>query len=145
MIPPEPYDHVKPVDADVPDGIYRVVGRGEGTVTLLRVADAGERRLHTGEIVTVPLAEYPDFAPAENPDGNRPLGAGLASTAETGYWSLRVFTHRLTSRPFSTAIATLLAIVGIAGDRILPLPDVVHRVLILLGSIGLAYVGVARR
>jgi len=33
-------------------GVYRVVGAGEGVV-LLGVADAGERRVHPGELIRV--------------------------------------------------------------------------------------------
>lgn len=51
MPAPSPLDHVVPTDADYPDGVYRVVGTGDGPVTLLRVTDAAGRRAHTGELV----------------------------------------------------------------------------------------------
>lgn len=141
---PDPHEHFKPVNVEVSDGIYRVVGSDEEAVTLLRVADANERRIHTGETVTVPLDEFTGFAPAENPDGNRPLGTVLASNLEMGYWSIRAFTQQLASNPLPTTIAITLVIVGVFGDQILSLPDVVFGGLILLGSLSLAYVGGGR-
>ncbi|WP_226005891.1 hypothetical protein [Natrinema salinisoli] len=63
-------DHCRPIAGDYPDGIYRVVGTGEDTVTLFRVGDAEGRRVNTGEIVTVRDREFEAFEPAENPDGN---------------------------------------------------------------------------
>lgn len=141
---PDPHEHFKPVNSDVSDGIYRVVGNDEEAVVLLRVADARDRRIHTGEVVTVPLDVFTGFASAENPDGNRPLGAVLASSLEMGYWSIRVFMQQLVSNPHPTMIAITLVIVGVFGDQILSLPDVVFGGLILLGSLGLAYVGGGR-
>jgi len=141
---PDLYEHFKPVNVDVSDGIYRVVGSDEGTVTLLRVADANERRIHTGEVVTVSLDEFTGFAPAENPDGNRSFGATLASNLEMGYWSIRAFTQQLASNPLPSLVAITLVFVGVFGDQILPLPDVVFGGLVLLGSLGLAYVGGGR-
>lgn len=144
MTHPDPHEHFKPVNFDVSDGIYRVVGSDEETVTLLRVADANERRIHTGEVVTVSLDEFTGFAPAENPDGNRPFGATLASNLEMGYWSVRTFTQQLALNPLPSLVAMTLVIVGILGDQILSLPDVVFGGLVLLGSLGLAYVGGGR-
>ncbi|WP_254523410.1 hypothetical protein [Natrinema caseinilyticum] len=66
-------DHVRPIEADRPDGIYRVVGTSREAVTLLRVGDADGRRVSTGEIVTVSADDLEGFDRAENPDGNRPL------------------------------------------------------------------------
>jgi hypothetical protein len=39
-MPPAVYDHVELQDSDHPDGVYRVVGTTDETVTLLQVADA---------------------------------------------------------------------------------------------------------
>ncbi|WP_255152917.1 hypothetical protein [Halorarius halobius] len=144
MTHPDPHEHFKPVNVDISDGIYRVVGSDEGTVTLLRVADANERRIHTGEVVTVSLDEFTGFTPAENPDGNRPLGATLTSHLEMGYWSIRVFLQQLASNLIPATIAMTLVIVGVFGDQILSLPDVVFGGLILLGSLGLAFIGGGR-
>jgi hypothetical protein len=74
---PSPYDHYRPVDADYPDGVYRVVGTGgpgeDGEVRLLEVADADGRRVTTGRVLSVPREDLAGFEPAENPDaGFRP-------------------------------------------------------------------------
>ncbi len=78
MSDPSPYDHYRPVDADYPDAVYRVVGTGvdedDGTVRLLEVADADGRRVTTGRLVAVPREDLAGFEPAENPDsGFRPM------------------------------------------------------------------------
>jgi len=74
---PSPYDHYRPVDADYPDGVYRVVGTGgnqEGDVRLLEVGDADGRRVTTGRVLSVPREDMAGFEPAENPDaGVRPM------------------------------------------------------------------------
>jgi hypothetical protein len=144
VVSPNQYGHFKPVEVDVSNGIYRVVGSDEETVTLLPVADANERRIHTGEVVTVSLGEFAGFTPIENPDGNRSLGATLRSHLEMGYWSFRVFLQQLASKPMSATVAILLVIVGTFGNQILPLPDAVSGGLILFGSLGLALIGSGR-
>lgn len=141
MKPPEPYDHLKPVDIDVPDGIYRVVGRDEETVTLLRVADGDKRRVHTGEVLSVDLDEFDGFAPTENPDGNRPPRDVLTAKLEMGYWSIRVFVQQLAANPLLTIVALTLVITGVFGDQILSFPDFAFSGIILLGSLTLAYIG----
>lgn len=144
MTHPNPYDHVKPVNADLSDGIYRVVGSDEGTVSLLRVADANGRRIHTGEVVTVPRDEFAAFTPAENPDGNRSLGTAFVSTLEMVYWSIRAFVQQLASNPLPTTVAIALVLIGLFGDRIISLPAVVFTGLVLLGSLSLASIGGGR-
>ena len=144
MTNPNLYEHFKPRNVDVSDGVYRVVGSDEEAVTLLRVADADERRTHTGEVVTVPIDEFTGFTPAENPDGNRPVGDILTSNLEMGYWSIRVFIQRLASNPLTTLGAIALVLAGVFGDRILSLPAVVFDGVILLGSLGIAYIGSGR-
>lgn len=78
MTDPSPYDHYRPVDADYPDAVYRVVGTGaddeDGELRLLEVADADGRRVTTGRVVSVPREDLAGFEPAENPDsGFRPM------------------------------------------------------------------------
>ncbi len=76
---PQPYDHYRPVDADYPEGVYRVVGTagnggGDDTVRLLEVSDADGRRVNTGRVLAVPREDLGGFEPAENPDaGFRPM------------------------------------------------------------------------
>lgn len=144
MTHPDPYEHFKPANSAVPNGIYRVVGSDEQTVTLLRVADANERRIHTGDVVTVSVDEFAGFTPTENPDETRPLGATLTSHVETGYWSIRVFLQQLASRPIPATVAIILVLVGASGDQIVSLPAAVSGGLILLGSLALAAIGGGR-
>jgi len=63
MRSPAVYDHLSPTDADCPDGVYRVVGSSDGTVTLLRITDADGRRAHTGEVATVDADALDGFEP----------------------------------------------------------------------------------
>ena len=76
MSDPSPYDHYRPVDADYPEGVYRVVGTEaeDDNLRLLEVADADGRRVTTGRVVAVPCEDLAGFEPAENPDaGFRPM------------------------------------------------------------------------
>ncbi|MFC6965250.1 hypothetical protein ACFQL7_28555 [Halocatena marina] len=142
---PKLYEHFKSEGFDVPDGIYRVVGRdGEATVTLLRVADVDERRAYTGEIVTTSLEELESLTLTENPDGNLPLRTVLTSNVDMIYWSLRVFIQQLAANPFPTTVAVTLVAVGAFGEQIFSLPEIVFSSFVLLGSLGLAYVGSGR-
>ena len=140
MASPAVYDHVRPTGTH-PDGVYRVVGVTDERVTLLRVADADGRRAHTGETLTVPLAEFEQFDTAENPDGNRSLGAALAAAPKTAYWSVRAFVEQLLAHPGQAAVALAVLVAGAAGESVLPFPDIVFGVLIFAGALGLAYVG----
>ena len=73
---PSAYDHLRTDGGgDYQPGVYRVVGAGEGTVTLLRVTDGRGRRRSTGTVVTVHREDVrAAFEPAENPDaGFRPV------------------------------------------------------------------------
>ncbi len=83
------YDHLRSTAPDADGATYRVVGTGADTVTLLRVSDGNGRRANTGEVVTVPRESLDAFETAENPDGNRSLGATLRSAGSAVYWSLR--------------------------------------------------------
>lgn len=91
---PRPYDHVRSEGTPVDAGTYRVVGVADDCVTVLRVADAGGKRVHEGRVVYVTVDEYARLEAASNPDepsmvgglGLTALGAGLVfvgSTPET--------------------------------------------------------------
>ncbi|WP_254763716.1 hypothetical protein [Natrinema marinum] len=138
------HDHVRPTTDDYPVGIYRVVGSGDETVTLLRVGEADGRRVATGEIVIVPDDDLEAFEPAENPDGNRPLGATVVSTVEMGYWSFRAFGKQLAARPFPAVVAVALVLIGVAGEGILPVPELVLTASVIAGGLSLALVGSGR-
>ncbi|WP_222919541.1 hypothetical protein [Natrinema sp. SYSU A 869] len=141
MTSPSIRDHLRPTDSDYPDGIYRVVGTGDDTITLLQVGDADGRRVTTGEIVTVDDAELEAFEPAKNPDGNRRLGASVISSLEILYWRFRAFGQQLAAHPFPTAVAAALVAMGYAGDSIGPLSETAASVALFAGVVSLAYVG----
>lgn len=144
MSSPTVSDHVWPTDADPPDGVYRVVGVGDGTVTLLRITDADRTRRHTGETVTVDAEAFAGFDPVEPPTRSRSVGAVVASSLEVGYWSLRAFVSELAAHPVATAGSLALVLVGLVGDAVVPAPDLLFGALIFAGSLGLAYVGGGR-
>lgn len=144
MSSPDVYDHFEARDAEIPDGIYRVVGRDEDGVTLLQVGDIDGRRVHTGEVVIVSIEMFDDLSPARNPDGNRSLGDILTSKFERWYWSVRVFVQQLVRNPLPTSLAVLLVLGGVFGDQFVSLSDVVFGGFILIGSLGLAYIGSGR-
>ena len=144
MTPPAVYDHFVSTDTAHSDGIYRVVGTSEDSVTLLRVANADGRRSHTGRIVTVSHGALDSLVPVENPDGNRPLGETVSSALETAYWSARVFVQQLAAHPLMTVLALTFITTGYFGEGIGPLSDGVSSILVVVGSLLLAYIGSAR-
>ncbi|MFD1587613.1 hypothetical protein ACFR9U_11505 [Halorientalis brevis] len=91
---PAPYQHVQPTaEADVQDGVYRVVGTPDGEVTLLRVTNAAGHRRHTGTVVQVSSSTFKTaFEPASNPDSGFSLSA-IVDRVVTGvkgvYWFVR--------------------------------------------------------
>ncbi|MDS0282380.1 hypothetical protein [Haloarcula onubensis] len=127
MSDPAVYDHLRSADPDDDDTVYRVVGTDADSVTLLCVSDGDGRRANTGEVMTVSRGALASFEPAENPDGNRSLGARLASVPRGVYWSLR------TAGPLMTA-GVGLAVVGTLGNvGLLPLSPLVVNGLIFAG------------
>jgi hypothetical protein len=144
MSSPSTFDHYRFSGDSHPDGVYRVVGTNGETVTMLRVGTADGRRVHTGEIRRVETSELAGLERADNPDGQRSIGSTLASTVTTSYWSLRVFAEQLAAHPFATAVAAVPLVVGTFGDQFLSLPETTFGVLVLVGSLGLAYVGSGR-
>jgi len=141
---PAVYDHFRLTDLDHPDGVYRVVGADDETVTLLRVADADGRRVNSGEIVTIRTSELAECPNAENPDGNRPLGETIASNLKMTVWSLRAFVRQLAVHPIPAGIAIALVAIGVVGEEFVQLPSVIQTASILVGSLGLAYIGSGR-
>lgn len=144
MASPSVYDHFRLTDLDRPDGVYRVVGTDDETVTLLRVADADGRRVNTGEVVTVRSDELAERPIVENPDGNRPLGEKVTSNLAVAYWSFRAFVQQLAVHPIPAAIAIALVAIGVVGEEFVQLPSAALSALILVGSLGLAYIGSGR-
>lgn len=144
MASPSAFDHVRPSGTDHPNGIYRVVGTSDGTVTLLRVSDADGRRRHTGELVTVSRDAFAAFEPAENPDGNRPLGVAVGSQLRMSYWIVRAFVGQLTAHPLPTVAAVALVAFGVAGGRVASLPELAVDLSVIVGCLALAYVGSGR-
>lgn len=144
MPSPSVYDHYSSTDTDSVDGVYRVVGISEEGVTLLRVGDADGQRVNTGKIITVSYDDLNGFDPAENPDGNRPLGDAVKSKAEMVYWTLRVFVQQLAAHPLMALLAAAVLVVGSFGEEFISLPDSIFGILIIGGSLGLAYIGSGR-
>ena len=141
MTSPTIYDHFFASDTDYRDGIYRVVGTDEERVTLLQVGDADDQRVNTGKTITVSYDDLSDFESAENPDGNRPVGAAVRSQLEMVYWSLRIFVQQLAAHPLISLLAIAVILVGNFGEGTVPLPDLAYGVLIIIGAFGLAYTG----
>lgn len=138
------YDHYRPAGGDYPQGIYRVVGTTEEAVTVLRVGDADGRRVHTGEVYTVPTAEFTAFEAAENPDGSRPLGATLVSSLGMGYWGLRAFLGQLAANPGPATVALVLIAAGLFGEGMLSVPAFLRDVAVLVGALLFVYAGSGR-
>ena len=83
--------HYRPVSGDHDPGIYRVVGTTDG-VTLLRVADADARRVHTGETYHVEVSTLEsEFEPAHDPDDSLSLATAVRNATQGVYWSVRRF------------------------------------------------------
>lgn len=149
MTPTDPavYDHVRPpassvaTDAALSPGVYRVVGVGEGTVTLLRVGDADGYRVNTGTVTTVDRDALMGFEPADNPDGNRPAGETVRRGVETLVWNLRAFVAGLLARPALAAVALALVVVGHQGHRVLTVPESWLTAVYFLGVFGVVYLG----
>lgn len=142
---PAVHDHLRPTTAEYPDGIYRVVGTGEEAVTLLRVANADGRRRHTGEVVTVERDRLDGFEAAANPDGNVSVGALVVSTARTAYWSVRTVLANLLADPVGSVVVFALLAAGFFGPDLLDVPEPAGTALVVLGALGVAYVGSGRR
>lgn len=124
--------------ADLPAGVYRVVGTPGEDVTLLRVGDADGRRVHTGAVHRVAAAELAAAESAAPPkDG---IGTMLSAVATAAYWSSRVFVRELVGHPLATVAALSLVVAG----RLTALPAGVRTVLVVAGALGLAYVGSGR-
>ncbi|ELZ29233.1 hypothetical protein C475_03414 [Halosimplex carlsbadense 2-9-1] len=142
------YDHVRPpassvaTDAALSPGVYRVVGVDEGTVTLLRVGDADGYRVNTGAVATVDRDALAAFEPADNPDGDRPVGEKIRRTAETLVWNLRAFVAGLLAHPVLAVAALALVVVGHQGHRVLSVPEPWLTAVYFLGVLGVVYLGV---
>lgn len=141
---PDPYDHLSPADGDYPAGVYRVVGRGDDGVVLLRVADADGNRVHGGELLAPDAEALERFEPAGNPDRGQSVLAPAAASPSTAYWSVRTFLREARERPLVTLLALAALAVGSLGGSALPLGAPALAALVLLGGLGLAAVGSGR-
>lgn len=134
-------DHLSVDGAYYPDGIYRIVGTTDGSVTALRVGDADGRRIHTGEVLTIDTDDLDGFVAAESPDRSRSVAARLSSIISSVYWSARAFASQLRSRPVASAVAVALFAMG---APVVPAPEPVLDAMVLVGGLGLAAVGSGR-
>lgn len=140
---PEMAEYLQPTTTDHPDGIYRVVGTDESTVTLLRVGDAEGTRVHTGEIQQIDRTKLDGFETADEPAG-RGVVATLADVPELLYFQFVAFAGTLTDRPGATAVALVCLVAGLIGDQLAAVPRAAEVGLILVGSLGLAALGSGR-
>jgi hypothetical protein len=60
------------------------------------------------------------------------------------YWSLRVFLQELIKHPLLSLLAIVAILVGNFGEGTVSLPDLAYGVLIIVGALGLAYIGSGR-
>jgi len=139
-------DHLRPsgggeAGPPVEPGVYRVVGVGDSSVTLLRVGDADGYRVNTGEVTAVERDSLAAFDPADSPDGNRPLGEKLRRAAGTLGWNVRAFVAGLVARPLLAALAVALVVVGHQGHRVLSVPESWLTAVYFLGVLGVVYLG----
>ncbi|GGK60455.1 hypothetical protein [Haloarcula sebkhae] len=138
-------DHVRPAEVGresrVPDGIYRVVGADDDSVTLLLVGDAAGHRVHTGEVVTVALEALAAFESAKNPDANRSLVTHAISQLDGLRWSLWLLWRSIRTRPLPGTAAITLLLVGAFGEWILPVSETVLTGFFLLGALLLFSLG----
>jgi hypothetical protein len=133
-------DHLTPTTDTHSAGVYRVVGHGDGAVTLLRVGNADGHRVHTGEIVSVP-ATTDGFEQTTAPR-RPPLTAVLTGPFRAAAWSLRAFLVSLRRRPRRTALAAVPLAAGVAVDGVAPASVVGG--LVFVGSLAVAAVGSGR-
>jgi hypothetical protein len=131
------------VDADgdrVEPGVYRVVGTGD-PVALLRVGTERGRRVNSGVVVRVAREDLATFESAANPDGNRPPSELVTGALSDLGWQLRAFVGGLRARPLAAAAALAVFLAGQFGEGVLPGPGSLPAVFVILGALGLAYVG----
>ena len=138
------YDHLQPTTPDYRDGIYRVVGITEDTTTMLRIGTETGRRVNTGELIHVPVADLDQFTSAPNPDGNRPLREKISLTTAWGYWSIRVFGEQVVNHPVPTMVALALVAVGVWGGFGIELPELAQDLVTIIGILALSYIGSGR-
>lgn len=131
---PDLGDHLRPTTDNYAAGVYRVVGTDPERVTLLRVTDADDRRVHTGEVIRVDRTDLDGFTGADEPSDNR----GVTVV----YWSLRAFLAQLAARPVVSLGALGVVLAGWVGETVLP--DAAAGAAILVGGLTLAYVGSGR-
>lgn len=141
MVPrPTVYDHLRPTSDTVPDGIYRVVGTDQETLTLLRVADADGIRRSTGTLLQVDRADIEDFEAADNPDGNRPPSARLRSALTMPRWVGRAYLDVISDHPIRGGGTALVFVVGLVGGFLDLLPGLSGLVLVVAGGLGFLWV-----
>ena len=135
------YDHVEFRNSDYPDGVYRVVGTTDDTVTLLHVAAADGRRIHTGRTVSVSHDTYAALPSASNPDESGSPLAVVRSLPTVAYWGIRAYGQQWASRPVPAAVAGSVAVVGVISPPGLPVSPLGWDILLGVGIAGLVAIG----
>ncbi|RNJ26602.1 hypothetical protein [Halosegnis longus] len=137
-------DHLATDHRDYRSGVYRVVGVGDRQVTLLVVGDEEGKRLHTGEVVSVPRSALDDFAAVEPPTRRQSLRESIQAGRSIGYWSLRSNARQLRARPTQTAVVALLLGGGLLLDVLNLAPETVTAALVVAGSLLFVFVATGR-
>ncbi|MFB6148821.1 MAG: hypothetical protein ABEJ48_04075 [Halobacteriales archaeon] len=141
---PSTFDHLCPTTTDYPDGVYRVVGTDRTTVTMLRITDGDGNRRHTGDVITIDRTDLDGFASVTEPTTTRSIGAIARSAPTTMYWSIRAFGREVRAHPLAAIPALVLLIVGLVDPLNTALPDRLDGLLMIVGSLSLAYIGSGR-
>jgi hypothetical protein len=107
--------------SDLEPGVYRVVGRGDGSVTLLLVGDPDGERTHTGRIDRVTRTTFDRLDPVEPPESStlRTIGVGVSH-------SVRAVPSNLRTRPGQVALAVALLLAPVLGPPELVAPTVLE-------------------
>jgi hypothetical protein len=72
-------EQYRPTNGAAEDGVYRVVGTDDDSVTLLQVGDEDGRRVHTGDVTAVSRATFDEeFTPAADPESGGRLSRAVA-------------------------------------------------------------------
>lgn len=132
-------DHVRSTTDTPGPGVYRVVGVSGESVTLLHVADSDGRRQHTGETSSVTVEALDSMERTTNPDENRPVSAAIAAQLDGFWWSLRLIEKRARQRPLLSVPAIVLIVVGLVGERYLPIPELITTLSFLVGALTLVF------
>ena len=119
-----PFDHYRVGESGdsgntLSPGVYRVVGADADGVTLLEVADASGRRVHTGRVERVSRSALDGLEAVDSPDPSGPFVAAMSRAGGLAL-TLRVAPRRMARRPAQTALGVVLFAADLVGPTVLP-------------------------